>query len=60
MCSDLCFVSSTKFGPATMIVLLRVALRVVGDNEKGYNLATLFLGGINTRNWPSRLVESLI
>jgi hypothetical protein len=39
-----------------------VAMRIVGDDEKGtqclgYNRATLFLGGINTRNLLSRLRE---
>jgi hypothetical protein len=42
-----------------------VGLRVVGGDEKepsawGYNRATLFLGDINTRTWPSRLGESQI
>jgi hypothetical protein len=37
-----------------------VVLRVVGGDEKGiqclgYNLATLFLGDINTGTWLSRL-----
>jgi hypothetical protein len=42
-----------------------VALRVIGGDEKGtqylgYNRGTLFLGGINTGTWPSRLGESRI
>jgi hypothetical protein len=40
------------------------ALRVVGGDEKGTpclgNLATLFLGDINTGTWPSKLGESRI
>jgi hypothetical protein len=40
-----------------------VSLRVVGGDEKGTqflgcNLATLFLGDINTGTWPSRFRES--
>jgi hypothetical protein len=40
-----------------------VDLRVVRGDERepsarGYNSATLFLGDINTRTWPSRLGES--
>jgi hypothetical protein len=42
-----------------------VVLRVVGGDEKGtqylgYNWATLFLGGMNTRTWHSRFGESQI
>jgi hypothetical protein len=55
------YIARVEAGTNTSIV----ALRVVGGDEKGtqclgYNRVTLFLGGINTGTWPSRLGESQI
>jgi hypothetical protein len=47
------------------VILSRAALTLVDaitvnaePSARGYNWATLFLGDINTGNWPSRLGES--